>query len=158
MQTKAQQPQGFPQPLITGMVYLPAPVRFLDTRATATIGCVLPAAPIATNSDNLYNPRISCTGVPAEARGIFGNITILGMTTNGFVTLYPDSSSLRIDYSVTPPVTNRPFVATVNYRTAVAVQNQPINIGLGKNGKFWLYNNATGSSIEVIIDLVGYVV
>lgn len=160
MHTKLQQPQGFATPAITGNVYLPQPVRFLDTRSSGAspFACNLPAAVIGTDTDNLYDARTRCTGIPAEARGIFGNITLINMTANGFITMYPDSSLLLKDYSTpTKPVTNRPFVATVNYRTAIAVQNQPFSIALGKNGKFWLYNTTT-STLDAIIDIVGYVV
>lgn len=160
MQTEFQQPQGFATPPTYGMVYLPQPVRFLDTRSSGASAnaCNLPAAVIGTDTDNLYNARIRCTGIPAKARGIFGNITIINMSANGFLTMYPDSSLLLLDWSsTTKPVTNRPFVATVNYRTAVAVQNQPFSIGLGKNGKFWIYNTTT-TTIDVILDIVGYVV
>lgn len=149
----------FPEADVTGLVYLASPVRFLDTRSSGAspFACNLPATPIAADSDNLYNVRTRCTGVPAAARGIFGNITLINMSVNGFLTMYPDTSLLRKDFSsATKPVTNRPFVATVNYRTAIAVQNQTFSIAIGKNGKFWLYNTV-GTTLDAIIDIVGYV-
>ena len=159
MQGTLQQPQGFPTRELSGLVYLPQPVRLLDTRTVGAspFACYLPAAVIGTDTDNLYDVRIKCTGIPNVARGIFGNITLLNMTANGFITMYPDSSLLRKDWGTpTKPITNRPFVATVNYRTAIAVQNQTFSIAIGANGKFWLYNT-TSSTLDAIIDLVGYV-
>lgn len=156
----AQGINEFPQSQASGLIYLPQPVRFLDTRSVgaSAFACNLPGAVIGTDTDNLYNVRIKCTGIPETARGIFGNITLLNMSANGFITMYPDSSSLILDWSsATKPVQNRPFVATVNYRTAITVQNQTFSIAIGKNGKFWLYNTTT-STLDAIIDIVGYVV
>lgn len=160
MTSEQQGLNGFPERPASGIVYLPQPVRFLDTRSSgaSAFACNLPAAVIGTDTDNLYNVRTKCTGVPAIARGIFGNITLLNMSANGFITMYPDGDNLTKDYSLTTkPVTNRPFVATVNYRTAIAVQNQTFSIAIGKNGKFWLYNTTT-STLDAILDIVGYVV
>lgn len=158
MDTSAQQPQGFPAAPVSGLVYLPQPVRFLDTRSSGVSGspCLTPATPLAADSDNLYNVRTRCTGIPAAARGIFGNLTVVNVPGNGFLTLYPDSSSLVVDWSSpTKPVQNRPFVATTNYRTT-GNPNQPFSIAIGKNGKFWMYNTTTGT-IDVILDIVGYI-
>lgn len=152
--------QSFPDKPISGLVYLPQPVRFLDTRSSgaSSFSCNLPAAVIGADTDNLYNVVTKCTGIPPEARGIFGNITLVNMSANGFITMYPDGNNLIKDYATpTKPVTNRPFVATVNYRTAIAVQNQTFSIAIGKNGKFWLYNTTT-STLDAILDIVGYVV
>lgn len=148
---------GFPEPLPAGIIFLPAPIRLLDTRSVgASAACYNPAAVIGTDTDNFYNVRIRCTGIPPEAKGIFGNITLINMAANGFITLYPKTSLLRLDYSTpTKPVLNRPFAAAMNYRTAIAVQNQTFLCAIGKTGEFGLYNTTT-STLDAIIDLVGF--
>lgn len=151
--------QGLPDKPISGLVYLPQPVRFLDTRSSGVSGspCNTPATPLAVGSDNLYNVRTICTGIPEDARGIFGNITCVNNAGNGFLTMYPNSNDLTFNYSTpTSPVTNRPFVATTNYRTS-GNPNQTFNVAIGKDSQFWIYNASTGTTVDVILDIVGYV-
>lgn len=154
----AQGIQGFADKPVAGMVFLRSPVRFLDTRSSgaSSFAYNLPATPLSVDTDTLYNARINV--IPNTARGIFGNITCVNNSGNGFLTVYPNSIDLRLDWSTpTKPVQNRPFVSTTNYRTS-GNPNQFFCIALGPDGKFWIFNASTGTSVDVIIDFIGYVV
>lgn len=123
------------------LYFLPAPVRLLDTRSSgASAACYLPASQITSATEFSYNVRTVCTGIPAEAKGIIGNVTVLNHPANGFLTLWPSSAS-------------RPTTSNVNYNTALSVMNVFFCCGLSPQSTFSAFSSQT---IDIIVDIVGY--
>ncbi len=127
---------------------LASPVRLLDTRAGATVGCDLPAAPLAAGDPARVEPGRNTCGIPLAARTLIGNGTVAvgGPTTPGcagavgYITLYPSDAPAR------------PTVANVNY-TAGAIVNTAYTVGLGAAGAFKIY---ASTCTEFIVDVSGY--
>lgn len=121
------------------MYLLTAPVRFLDTRAGQP-ACIMPSATATANTEYSYNIRTLCTGIPAEAKGIFGNVSVIGHAANGFLTIWPTGAV-------------RPTTSSMNYDTDVFVVNVFYMCGLSGQGNFSIYSSQT---LDVIVDIVGY--
>ena len=135
---------GYYAPPATGGLYfhpLSTPIRLLDTRAGASVGCNLPGAPIQAATDTVQTSHLTCGSVtiPAAARAIVGNATVVSPGANGFLTLFPAD-------------TTRPFIATSNYRSGETM-NGPFTVGLTAAGQFKVYSVAT---TELVIDVLGY--
>ena len=120
---------------------LPKPIRLLDTRTGASVGCNLPGTPIQASTDTVQSSVLMCDGVtiPAAARAIVGNATVVSPGANGFLTLFPADAT-------------RPFIATSNYRSGQTM-NGPFTVGLTDTGQFKIYSVAT---TELVIDVLGY--
>ena len=119
---------------------LPKPIRLLDTRLGAT-GCNTPETPIQAATDTLQSGHLTCDGVtiPAAARAIVGNATVVSPASNGFLTMFPADAT-------------RPFIATSNYRLGQTM-NGPFTVGLTATGGFNVYSVAAA---ELVIDVSGY--
>ncbi|MBS1790757.1 MAG: putative Ig domain-containing protein [Acidobacteria bacterium] len=133
---------GYYAPPGAGGLYfhpLPAPVRLLDTRPGATVGCVRPGAPLATGSETPQTATTGCTGIPAAARAVVGNATTVDPQASGFLTLFPADA-------------NRPFIASSNYGVGQIV-NGPFTVGLSPSGEFQIYTSAT---THLVVDVLGY--
>lgn len=137
-----QMPNGIPNRFV-GMfpVLMNPPVRLLDTRVGFP-ACITPGAILADASPTTLQARTPCLGTPPNAVGVFGNATALNFTNQGFLTLYPAHK-------------DRPLVATLNLRTAIAVQNQPFVVALSPGGEFIVYTACIGG-IDLVIDISGF--
>lgn len=132
---------GYYAPPASGGLYfhpLPTPVRLLDTRVGATVGCFKPEMPIAANGTLLQQGNNIC-GIPASAAALVGNATSVLPPGPGFLTLYPNG-------------TTQPFVATSNYRGSDVI-NGPFTVALGTGGQFNIFSS---NMTDVVIDVLGY--
>ena len=123
---------------------LAAPVRLLDTRASATIGCVKNTGPFINNETRMQAARTVCSTIPANATAIIGNITVVP-SGPGFLTLFPSDAA-------------QPTVANSNFK-AGEVTNNFFTVGLGAaDGAFKIFTSlfTGGTNSEVIIDVTGY--
>jgi len=123
-----------------GLVFypLPQPVRLLETR-TGFSGCITPGTQINAGGTFTLPARGGCSGVPANAQAVTGNITVIPQGA-GFLTLFPSS-------------TGQPTVANSNF-TNGEVTNNVFTVGLGAgDGAFKIFSSAT---TEVIVDVTGY--
>lgn len=117
---------------------LATPVRLLDTRANQT-ACSAPGAPIAGGATLLQAARNTC-GIPATAKAVIGNVTVVLPGANGFLTIYPSDAS-------------QPGVANTNF-IAGEVLNNVFTVGLGaSDGAMKIFASTTA---EVVIDITGY--
>jgi hypothetical protein len=116
---------------------LPAPVRLLETRAGFT-GCYTPGAVLAAATPYLQAATGACVNIPANARGIVGNATVVNAQA-GYLTFWPSNAA-------------QPLVAASNF-TAGQVLNRHFAVGLGADGAFKLFASA---STDLVIDVVGY--
>jgi hypothetical protein len=118
---------------------LPTPVRALETRPGFN-GCSTPGTPINANTSFTLAVRTGCTGIPANATAVTGNVTVVPGATGGYLTLFPSS-------------TTQPIVANSNFKP-FEVTNNVFTTGLGAgDGAFKIFASAT---TEVIVDITGY--
>ena len=117
---------------------LPTPVRLLDTRSGATVGCFRPGMPIAASGTLLQLGANTC-GIPSTAKALVGNATSVLPPGPGFLTLYPNGAM-------------QPFVATSNYRGSDVI-NGPFTVALGTGNQFNIFSSNTA---DVVMDILGY--
>ena len=123
---------------VNGEYFTPlTPVRALDTRTTNT--------PSGTAARVGQGGEISLTiananGVPANATGVVLNVTAVGPTAAGYVTVYPNGVT-------------RPLASNLNFVPGDTIPNSVI-VGIGTQGKVNLYN--ANGTIDLVADIVGY--
>jgi hypothetical protein len=85
-------------------------------------------------------------GVPAGAVAVTGNVTIVGQTRNGYVTVAPSLTS-----------GTQPGTSTINFPTA-DVRANGITVSLGSGGKLdaMYWSASTADTVNVIFDVTGY--
>jgi hypothetical protein len=125
-----------------GLVYypLPAPVRLLDTRPGEN-ACFAPGAPLANDAVRNQVATGGCTGIPANAKAIVGNATVVNFISSGsnWITLYPSDAA-------------QPNASNLNFSSNQIVPNN-FTVGLGPDGAFNIYSRA---STHFIVDIAGY--
>ncbi len=131
---------GGPGP--TGLQYypLPSPVRLLDTRPGES-ACFAPDIPLGNDAVRTQPAIGACTGIPANAKAIVGNATVVNFISTGFhwITLYPSDAA-------------QPNASNLNFSDNQIVPNQ-FTVGLGPDGAFKIYSHA---STHFIVDITGY--
>jgi hypothetical protein len=126
----------------SGLQYypLPSPVRLLDTRPGET-GCFTPGAPLGNDAVRLQPATGACTSIPASAKAIVGNATVVNFISTGFhwITLYPSDAA-------------QPTASNLNFSDNQIIPNQ-FTVGLGADGAFKIYSHA---ATHFIVDITGY--
>lgn len=112
------------------------PVRVFDTR-TGTGG--VPAAPLGP-ATALSVAIAGTNGIPADAKAVSLNVTVVGGTTSSYLTVWPNGDT-------------RPFASNLNWTGPNATPNA-VTVGVGTAGKASFYNDA--GSVHVFADIVGY--
>jgi len=115
------------------------PCRVVDTRnATGVNGGPL----VLAGGQRNFAIRGSC-GVPTTAKAVSVNLAIVGMTAQGFVTLWPSGLA-------------RPTVSSINFSgTESALANGAI-VGLSTNAQDLSVYNGSNGGVHVVIDVTGY--
>ncbi|MDQ2837803.1 MAG: hypothetical protein M3Y89_10365 [Actinomycetota bacterium] len=118
--------------------YVPvAPTRIVDTRITGT---GLPHAKLATGSTTAVTVG-GLAGVPANASAVFAMLTAVSSTA-GYLNAYPTG-------------TTRPADVSLNYAANTAtIFGAAVDLGTG--GQFNIWIGTAGSSIDFVVDIVGY--
>ena len=125
-----------------GLQYYPLaqPVRLLDTRPDPFTSCIAANVPLGAGSTMAFNAMGTCTGIPANAKAIVGNATVVnGQSNGGYLTLYAADAT-------------QPNASNLNYTTGQIVPNA-FTIGLASSGDFKVF--ASGAT-NLIIDVTGY--
>lgn len=86
-------------------------------------------------------------GVPANAVAVTGNVTIVGQTMNGYVTVAPNLTS-----GVTPPTSTLNFPLDDIRANGITV---PVASGGKLDFMFWVPGSAY-YTVQVIFDVTGY--
>ncbi len=82
-------------------------------------------------------------GVPAAAAAVTGNLTITGQTALGYVAITASSIA-------------HPTTSTINFPLGDTRANG-ITVPLGGSGELWfVYGNAIGKHVQLVLDLTGY--
>ena len=116
------------------------PVRFADTRPgwVAADGLFYGTGPIPSRGI-IQVPVAGRGGVPADAKAVVANVTVVGASTGGFVTMFPCGTL--------------PGTSSVNYLAGEAVANEVI-AKLSPVGSVCVYAH---TAVNVIVDVAGYV-
>jgi Regulator of chromosome condensation (RCC1) repeat len=113
----------------TGFTATAAPVRFLDSRGTTRIAAGT-SRELTVAGDK---------GIPADARGVAMNVTAVGASADGFMTVYPCGQST-------------PVASNLNYTKARDIANSVL-AKPGTDGKVCFYSDKT---VDIIVDIAGY--
>jgi hypothetical protein len=126
------------------------PARVLDTRnSTGTPGSGLPTnQPLQPGTTYTFGPFTGTHGIPADAIGIVGNLTVVSYTGAGYISIFPGgvawpgTSSLNFG----PPFATSGWANffTVGFGTA------------GNAGKVSLRLSANGITSHAVLDVTGY--
>ncbi len=128
---------GYFVPGSAGSVYVPVtPTRALDTR----VGNGLSGA-FASNSSRVFGVA-GKGGVPSAAVGVTGNVTVVGPTSPGWVT-------------VSPTPNDNPTTSTINFPRA-DVRANGVNMRLEGGQLSAVYRARGGSTAHLIFDVTGY--
>ncbi len=111
------------------------PVRILDTREPTQGPCVSGAARTVTVA-----PLAAPADVPADAAAVALNVTVVGATGPGYLTVFPAGVS-------------RPEASSLNYVAGAAVPNN-VQVKVGSGGGVSLF--ASNGCPHTIVDVVGW--
>ncbi len=124
-----------------GFAPIPNPVRLLDTRAPG--GRTIDgqhAATGAVRAGTVYELEVAGrAGVPLGASSVVLNVTAVGPTASGYVTVFPCGH-------------DRPDASNLNYAAGDIIPNTVI-AGLGTGGRVCFYTYATA---DLLVDISGY--
>jgi hypothetical protein len=112
------------------MFYTTVPCRLVDTRG---------GAPHGGAADRSVTVAGHCS-VPAGAKSVVANVTVIAPATSGWMSLYPADLPW-------------PGTSTVNYRAGKTRANNAV-VGLSADGRMLVRNS--GSDVHYVIDLYGY--
>jgi hypothetical protein len=125
----------------SGLRFYPLnPSRLLDTRPGVVLSALTGA--FSTSVARTF-PVNTHWGVPADAQAFTANLTVVGQTSSGFL-------------SVTPVATNNPSTSTLNFPLGDIRANglvSPISAG---NAAIVYKTSAGGKTTHVLLDLSGY--
>jgi len=127
-----------------------APARILDTRnSTGTPGSGLPAnQPLQPGTTYTFGPFTGTHGIPDDAIGIVGNLTVVNYTAAGYVTIFPGG----IAWPGTSSLNFGPPFATSGWANFFTV-----GFGTSGNaGKISIRLSANGITSHVVVDVTGY--
>ncbi|MDR3067876.1 MAG: hypothetical protein LBU50_00010 [Cellulomonas sp.] len=114
------------------------PTRLMDTRSTSRVG-TQGSIPARTAVDVQVAGR---AGVPPDARAVVATVTAVRPAGVGNLRVYPAGSAT-------------PDISTVNYAPGQEKANAVV-VGLA-DGKVSLYSDTASDSVEVVVDVTGYV-
>jgi hypothetical protein len=112
------------------------PIRVLDSRvATGLAGPFAPNVPRKLTIAGTH-------GIPADAVAITGNLTVVGQTKAGYL-------------SITKTSIPNPTTSTLNFPLGDTRANG-VSVPLNGSGALWIVYKASGGSTHVILDVTGY--
>ena len=115
--------------------YTLTPCRAIDTRNISSPS-------LAPGEQRKILVAGSCS-VPATASSIALNVTVVGPTAAGYLTLFPGG-----------PLDSPPLASTINFRSGQVRANNAVVL-LGADGKLGIFNGSAGTT-PAVIDVVGY--
>jgi hypothetical protein len=134
-----------PQSTVTGgaISYLSTPVRLLDALTGATSGLVN-RGPLAGNEVYLFTVAgLGSSGIPANAQGLVGNITVLGPSGIGNLSLFPGGAP-------------GPQVASMTFGQPGLFLANAVNVGIGTGGQINIQNQSDGTT-PLVLDAVAFI-
>jgi beta-mannanase/chitodextrinase len=120
---------------VSPVVVLAAAARLADTRTTAPVG------PIAAGTSRCFTVA-GQAGIPADAAGVIVNLTAIGPTGQGWLTLFPNGQAV-------------PGTSTLNFAASQFAIANNATVRIGTNGQVCVNAGQTGTN--VLLDAVGYI-
>jgi hypothetical protein len=135
---------GVPNGVLGGTIqYLSTPVRLLDARFGASSGLVN-RGPLAGNEVYTFAVAgLGGSGIPVSARGLIGNVTVLGPSDLGNLSLFPAGGA--------PPT-----VASMTFGTSGLFLANGVNVAIGSGGAINIQNQSNGTT-PLVLDAVAFV-
>jgi hypothetical protein len=115
-----------------------APVRILDSRPAYNIGLSGAFVPNVPRTLSVAGAH----GIPADATAITGNLTVVGQTKAGYLSITPDPDST-------------PDTSTLNFPLGDTRANG-VSVPLNASGDLAIVYKASGGTTHVILDVTGY--
>lgn len=133
---------GYFEPGTAGLRFVPMnPARVMDTRGTS----------IPFGLSGVFHSKVSRIlpiaghwGLPTAAAAVSGNLTVVGQTGAGYVTVSPAA----------PPPT--PPTSTLNFPVGDVRANGLVNPLNGSGETYLVYISGTGKTTHLVMDLSGY--
>ncbi len=127
--------------------FLPVPIRVIDSRTGQNPAAPLPTtkAPLAsgqTYTFQITGTAVGSSSVPANATGIYANVTVVFPTNSGNLVFYPADQAL-------------PQSSTINYNQGAVVDNFTI-VRLSATGALNVFVNGPGNT-NVVVDIAGFI-
>lgn len=115
--------------------YTLEPCRLVDTRTSY---------PLQSGQSRSFVLSGHC-GIPATAKALEVNVTVLGSTGGGYLTVYPDNLSV-------------PVASTINFQTGVTRANSAVvRLSTDGEGRVGVYSSVTGGGVvHLLVDVSGY--
>lgn len=128
-----------------GAVVGVAPVRIADTRTVGHVGPI--SGPLVARQ--VYSLQVAgSASVPADATAVVLNVTAVGPSDTGNLSVYPDSDGTGL--------TAPPGTSTLNYIPGRDIPNQVV-VALPSNGRVAFYSDMfPGGTVHLAVDVVGY--
>jgi hypothetical protein len=121
--------------------YLSTPIRLLDARTSASSGLVNRGA-LAGNEVYPFGVA-GLGGIPSDAQGLIGNVTILGPSGAGNLSLFPAGGAV-------------PTVASMTFGSPGLFLANGVNVAIGSGGAINIQNQSSGTT-PLVLDAVAYV-
>jgi hypothetical protein len=126
-----------------GINYLNTPVRLLDAR-TSPGSAVVTRGPLAGNETYAFTVAgLGGSGIPANAQGLVANVTVLGPSGAGNLSLFPAPGP-------------GPSVASMTFGTPGLFLANGVNVGIGTAGQIMIQNQSSGIT-PLVLDAVAFV-
>ena len=145
--------QAAPGPAESTIVNV-TPERILDTRDPVNLGLAGPFVSPVAQKLQVTGSVPTATGtkvvVPAGATGVLLNVTAVGATANGFISIRPG------DATGAPTTSSLNVTAGVTVPNAVQVSMPTSGTNAGKIDITWDALGTPGPTTDILIDVVGY--
>jgi hypothetical protein len=123
--------------------YLSTPVRLLDARTSSSSGLVNRGALAGNEVYTFGVAGLGGSGIPASAQGLIGNVTVLGPSGAGNLSLFPAGGAV-------------PTVASMTFGTAGLFLANGVNVAIGSGGAINIQNQSGGTT-PLVLDAVAFV-
>jgi hypothetical protein len=118
--------------------------RRMNTFITINPFRIYDSRPNARPANSTTNIQIAgVNGIPSDAIGVFGNLTVINPSANGFLTMWPAGQPLAATNSL-------------NYTKGVPALSNHVVSGLGTAGQVSVYVSGNGST-AFLFDVQGYI-
>jgi hypothetical protein len=125
------------------ITYLSTPVRLLDARSTPGAALVT-RGPLAGNEVYTFTVAgLGGSGIPNGANGLIGNVTVLGPSGAGNLSLFPAGGAV-------------PTVASMTFGQPGLFLANGVNVAIGSGGAINVQNQSNGTT-PLVLDAVAYV-
>jgi hypothetical protein len=123
--------------------YLSTPVRLLDARTSSSSGLVN-RGPLSGNETYAFTVAgLGGSGIPSTAQGLIANMTVLGPSGAGNLSLFPAPGP-------------GPSVASMTFGTPGLFLANGVNVGIGTAGQIEIQNQSSGTT-PLVLDAVAFV-